>query len=94
MYITQDRVGHFWLEPAASMERRDRLAEPGRAVKQVCPGQERDEIRSGRGAGPFVVRRPTLHGVVFAILCLLSPEHRMCRAGADGESVQLQPIML
>ena len=27
-------------------------------------------MRSGRGAGPFFVRRPTLHGVVFAILCL------------------------
>ena len=36
---------------------------------------ERGEIRSGRGAGPFFVRRPTLHGVVFAILCLPPPEH-------------------
>jgi hypothetical protein len=34
-------------------------------------------VRSGRVAAPgvFFVRRPTLHGVVFAILCLTPPEH-------------------
>ena len=53
---------------------RHSIRRPGSAVTE--PGfQSGMRLGAGRGAGPFFVRRPTLHGVVFAILCLLSPAH-------------------
>ena len=45
----------------------------GSDAEHVRP--EWGENRSGRGAGRFFVRRPTLHGVVFAILCPIRREH-------------------
>src|SRR5437879_10715796 len=78
----------------------DQFPIPRRGLRAGVLGAHADsqlgwgEIRLGRDAGPFFALYSTLHGVVFAILCLAPQSLWMCCAGADGESTQLQPTML